>query len=100
MWGADAPSTVSVRSKVATCKVLHTKHGLLGYCRKDLKCAHFKDINIGFTEEDFKLASVEFIKHGAGEHTREVYWALWLAGMGKTPEHPFREWVIYSDATI
>ena len=45
---------------------LHTWHGLIGYCMKDLGQQHYQEIMHNVSADDVSLGQDQYLKHGAG----------------------------------
>lgn len=63
----DKIKETKVMCKALTGKHLHTFHGMVGYCQKDIGRPHYKFHMIGIDQEDLDEGMHQYTLHGAGD---------------------------------
>lgn len=68
LWGQKVPANNFVNSKGLTGKGLHTWHGLLGYCQKDMLERHYEAFKTNdISDEDLAHGCDLFCQYGNGD---------------------------------
>lgn len=68
LWGPDCSRSNIVNSKGLTGKGLHTWHGMLGYCQKDMHEKHYyKYMSAGINDEDLAAGCDLYCHMGNGD---------------------------------
>ncbi|BDA42816.1 hypothetical protein COCOBI_03-7090 [Coccomyxa sp. Obi] len=64
-WDKEAPTGCKIMCKQLVQEKLHTWHGMIGYCMKDMHEPHHQVVDKGVSSEDIEIGLERFLMYGA-----------------------------------